>query len=61
MSDATSEQTGYISVNGYKSHFDTRDISETIDISGDIVQGNNAIIIKPSNTITVLEFSVDLV
>ncbi|MFH1396487.1 MAG: hypothetical protein ABIG93_03755 [archaeon] len=58
--DDTSEKTGYINVNGDKSHFDTRELSYTIDISDDVVEGNNALQVVPSKTIEVRELTVEL-
>jgi len=58
--DDTSEKTGYINVNGDKSHLDTRELSYTIDISEDVVEGNNALQVVPSKTFEVRELTVEL-
>ncbi len=58
--DDTSRKVGYISINNHILHFDTRNITYTEDISDDIVRGNNAIVLKPSRTLEVREFRVDL-
>ena len=60
FTDDTSEKTGYVNVNGHRNHFDTREISYAIDISDDVVSGNNAIQINPSTTIELREFVVEL-
>ncbi len=53
-------KTGYININGDKEHFDTRELSETIDISGEVVAGNNALELVPTRTIEVRELLVEL-
>jgi hypothetical protein len=53
-------KTGYISINNHKLHFDTREISFSEDISGEIVEGNNAIVLVPSRTLNVREFRVEM-
>lgn len=58
--DDTTSKKGYVLVNGHKTHFDTKEISETIDIGGDIVQGNNALKLIPSKTIEIRELIVEL-
>jgi hypothetical protein len=60
FTDDTSEKTGYVSINGDRNHFDTREISYAIDISDDIVSGNNAVQINPSTTIELRELVVEL-
>ena len=60
FTDDTSTKTGYVSVNGYKRHFDTKEISETLDVSELVVKGNNAIKIVPSKTIDLRELIVAL-
>ncbi len=60
FTDDTSTKTGYLNINGDKEHFDTREISYTMDISEEVVQGNNAIQIVPSTTLEVREFVVEL-
>ncbi len=61
FTDDTNVKQGHINVNGHKSHFDTRELSEGIEISSDVVQGNNAIRLVPGNTLEVREFIVELV
>ncbi len=58
--DDTTSKKGYVLVNGHKTHFDTKEISETIDIGSDIVQGNNALKLIPSKTIEIRELIVEL-
>lgn len=60
FTDDTSTKTGYLNINGDKEHFETREISYTMDISEEVVQGNNAIQIVPSTTLEVREFIVEL-
>ena len=60
FSDDSETKTGYVSINGYKRHFDTTGSSYSFDISDYAVNGNNAISIQPSRTIEVRELTVEL-
>lgn len=53
-------KAGYVSINGYKRHFDTTGSRYSFDISDYVTNGNNAITIQPSRTIEVREFLVEL-
>ena len=59
--DDTTSKKGYVLVNGHKTHFDTKEISETIDIGTDIVQGNNALKLIPSKIGDLLEATSGIV
>ena len=59
--DVVTAKTGEIVFNGKVKHFDTKEVSFTIDVSDDIVQGNNALKIKPKKTIEIRELRVELV
>ena len=53
-------KSGYVSINGYKRHFDTTSLSYSFDISDYVTSGNNAISIQPSKTLEVRELLVEL-
>jgi len=59
--DVTSEKVGKLIFNGNTRNFDTREVSTIMDLSSDIVQGSNAIKIKPDRTLEVRELKVELV
>ena len=59
--DVVTAKSGELIVNGNRKHFDTTDAVFNLDISDDIVRGNNAIKIKPSKTIEVRELRVEFV
>ena len=59
--DVSDSKYGEVVFNGNKNHFDTRDLSITMDLSADIVQGANSVKIKPQHTLDVRELKVDLV
>ncbi|MEK6937823.1 MAG: hypothetical protein AABX04_02135 [Nanoarchaeota archaeon] len=52
---------GDILVNGHYYGFDTKALSLAVNISSDVVQGNNAIKIKPRKTVEVRELRADLI
>ncbi|MFH0701748.1 MAG: hypothetical protein V2A62_04895 [Candidatus Woesearchaeota archaeon] len=52
---------GDILVNGHYYGFDTKALSMKMNISSDVVQGNNAIKIKPRKTVEVRELRADLI
>lgn len=59
--DVVDSKYGELLFNGHIRRFDTREASLVIDLSGDVVEGNNALKIKPQKTIEVRELRVDLV
>ncbi|MEK6939593.1 MAG: hypothetical protein AABX31_02590 [Nanoarchaeota archaeon] len=58
--DVVARKFGDLEINGHKRYFDTKEVSHVIDISDDIVQGSNAIKIKPRKTLEVRELRADL-
>ncbi|MAG60617.1 hypothetical protein CL619_02405 [archaeon] len=60
FADEGETKAGYVSINGYKRHFDTTSSSYSFDISDYVTSGNNAISIQPSKTLEVRELLVDL-
>lgn len=52
---------GDILVNGHYYGFDTKALSMKMNISSDVVQGNNALKIKPRKTVEVRELRADLI
>lgn len=59
--DVSDNQQGDILFNGHMSSFDTKEYRYRIDVSDDIVKGNNAVKIKPKKTLEVRELVVELV
>ncbi|HIJ10962.1 TPA: hypothetical protein HA278_02800 [Candidatus Woesearchaeota archaeon] len=59
--DVVVRKRGDIILNGRITPFDTKEVSYQIDISNDIVRGNNAIKIKPRRTLEIRELTVDLI
>ena len=59
--DVVVSKYGELVFNGHTKGFDTKEISYTIDLSDDIVQGNNALKIKPKKTLDIREITIDLV
>jgi len=59
--DTVSSKYGDLYFNGHLYGFDTKEADLTIDISEDIVEGNNALKIKPRKTIEIRQLSIDLV
>lgn len=59
--DAVMRKYGDITFNGLLSHFDTKEVTYTQDLSEDVVQGTNALKIKPLKTLDIREVSVDLI
>ncbi|PIN73413.1 hypothetical protein COV20_04255 [Candidatus Woesearchaeota archaeon CG10_big_fil_rev_8_21_14_0_10_45_16] len=58
--DVTADKEADVLVNGHINQFDTKEVSYTMDISDDIVRGNNAIKIKPKRTMEVRELKIEL-
>jgi hypothetical protein len=61
FTDSGDNKYGDILVNGHYYSFDTKAISIAVNITDNVVQGNNAIKIKPRKTVDVRELRVDLV
>lgn len=59
--DVVTRKYGNLVFNGHVKHFDTKEVSYALDLSDDVVQGNNALKIKPKKTLDVREIRVDLV
>lgn len=59
--DVVTRKRGDIVFNGIASRFDTKEVTYSIDISEDVVKGNNAVKIKPRKTLEIRELKVDLV
>lgn len=59
--DVVTAKRGELVVNGNRRNFDTTEAGFTLDISDDVVRGNNAIKIKPSKTIEVREIRAEFV
>jgi hypothetical protein len=59
--DVVTSKYGNIVFNGHVRHFDTKELSYILDLSDDILQGNNALKVKPKKTLEVREIKVDLV
>jgi len=61
FTDIGDSKYGDVLINGHYYGYDTKELSATMDISEDVVQGNNAVKIKPRKTVEVRELRVDLV
>ena len=59
--DVSSSKFGEIILNGYQSHFDTKEVEIVLDLSKDLVQGTNSLKIKPRKTLEIRELRADLV
>ena len=59
--DVVTRKIGDLMFNGHLVRFDTKEVSYAIDLSEDVVKGNNALKIIPSKTLEVREINVDLV
>ena len=58
--DVVTQKVGDIVFNGNIARFDTKEVSYVVDISEDVVRGNNALKIKPRKTLEIRELKVDL-
>ncbi len=58
--DVVARKFGDLEINGHKRYFDTKEVSSVLDVSDDMVQGANAIKIKPRKTLEVRELRADL-
>ncbi|MBU0470493.1 MAG: hypothetical protein KKA62_02825 [Nanoarchaeota archaeon] len=59
--DVVARKYGNLGYNGHIKYFDTKEMSETMDLSDDVVQGANALKIQPMKTLEIREIRVDLV
>lgn len=59
--DVVTRKRGDLVFNGHLDHFDTKEVSYTVDLSEDVVRGNNALKIKPKKTLEVRELKIDLI
>ncbi len=59
--DVVVSKRGDVVFNGHVESFDTKEVQLTFDLSEDIVQGVNALKIKPKKTLEVRELRVELV
>ena len=58
--DITADKRGEVIFNGHTRHFDTEEVSFDMDLSSNVVQGSNAIKIKPKKTLEVRELKFEL-
>ncbi|PIN87448.1 hypothetical protein COV12_03775 [Candidatus Woesearchaeota archaeon CG10_big_fil_rev_8_21_14_0_10_32_24] len=58
--DVTATKRGNIIYNGHLRNFDTKEVSYAIDVSDDIVRGNNALKISPKMMLEIRELKVEL-
>ena len=58
--DVVARKFGDIIFNGHTLYFDTKEVSYVLDVSDDVVQGTNALKIKPRKTLEVREMRADL-
>ena len=58
--DVVERKQGELIVNGHVSGFDTEKLSTEIDVSDDILRGNNGIKIRPKKTLDVRELRIVL-
>ena len=59
--DVIEQKVGDFVFNGHLTRFDTRDVTLSMNVSEDIVRGNNALKIKPRRTLDVRQLRIDLV
>jgi len=59
--DVVVSKYGDVVFNGHVKHFDTKEVTYTIDLTDDAVRGSNSIKIRPKKTLEVREIRVDLV
>ena len=59
--DTIDRKQGELIVNGHTAGFDTRDPVFQVDVSSDIVRGNNGLKIKPEKTVDMRQLRVLLV
>ena len=59
--DVVTVKRADIVFNGHLDSFETKEVVYTMDLSEDVVKGNNAIKIKPKKTLEIRELRMDLV
>ena len=59
--DVVAEKRIDLLVNGKLKSFETKELSYSIDLSDDAVQGTNSIKVKPKKTVDIRELNVDLI
>ncbi|HIH10953.1 TPA: hypothetical protein HA241_02090 [Candidatus Woesearchaeota archaeon] len=59
--DVVTSKIGEVVFNGHVENFDTKEVTDTFDLSDDLVRGNNALKIKPRKTLEIREVRVELV
>ena len=59
--DVIDSKKGDLLFNGHLTSFDTKEVEYILDLSEDLVRGNNALKIKPRKTLEVRELKIDLV
>ena len=59
--DVVTSKYGEVVFNGHTKHFDTKEVDYVIDLSDDLVQGTNALKVKPKKTLDMREIKIDLV
>ena len=59
--DVVSSKFGDIVFNGDLRHFDTKEASDTLDLSEDVVRGTNSFKLKPKKTLEIRQLRIDLV
>src|SRR3989344_2166636 len=59
--DVVARKFGDLEFNGHTKYFDTKEVSYILDVSDDVVQGANALKIKPRKTLEVRQLKIDLV
>ncbi len=59
--DLVDSKFGEIVFNGHLRSFDTKEVDVVLDLSEDMVKGNNALKIKPKRTLEIREVQVELV
>ncbi len=59
--DVVDSKKGDLVFNGHLTSFDTKEVEYVLDLSEDVVKGNNALKIKPKKTLELRELRVDLI
>ncbi len=58
--DVVARKFGDLEFNGHTNYFDTKEVSYSLDVSNDVVQGANSLKIRPKKTLEVRELRADL-
>ena len=59
--DVVTRKIGDVVFNGHITSFDTKEVTETVDLTDDVAEGTNALKIKPRKTLEIREIRADLV